>query len=69
MVSLNNNNNNGAGTITLANGGTWGALGYAVGQGIYVAGSITNGNGAPFTGRNYYTIAAISGMTLKKRCR
>ncbi len=56
---------NGAGTITLASG-TWASLGYAVGDGIYIQGTGTNGNGATFTGNNFYTIAAISngGATL-----
>ena len=57
-----------AGTITQINDESWAALGYAVGEGIFV-GSPTNSNtnGATFnpTGVNpYYTIAAISGATL-----
>ena len=53
---------NAAGTITLADGGSWAALGYAVGQGIYIDAAATanpNGNGTTFNGNNYYTIAAI----------
>ena len=53
-----------SGTITLANG-TWAALGYAVGGGIYVQSATDpNGNGAAFNPNAYYTIAAINGATL-----
>ena len=60
-------NLNGAGTITLASAGNWAALGYAVGQGIYIAADTTtdpNGDGAAFTGSNYYTIAAVNGSVI-----
>ena len=56
-------NTAGAGTITLASG-TWQAAGYAVGDGIYIAGTGANGNGTTFNGDNYYTIAAINGATV-----
>ena len=54
----------GAGTITLANGGDWTALGYSVGGGIFI-GSTTdpNANSATFdpnATNPYYTIASIS---------
>ena len=54
-------NANGAGTITLANGASWSALGYTSGQGIFI-GSATdpNANGATFNGGNYYTVASIN---------
>ena len=58
------NYQSGVATISLANGGSWEALGYTVGQGIYVQGTGANGDGSTFTGSNYYTIAAISGATL-----
>ena len=63
QVTFGNNSGNTAGTITLATG-TWQASGYAVGDGIYVQGTGVNGNGATFTGSNYYTIAAINGATV-----
>ena len=57
-----------AGTITQVDGESWAALGYAVGEGIYVGSSTnSNTNGASFNpaGLNaYYTIAAIAGATL-----
>ena len=52
------------GTITLTGGGTWAALGYQAGDGIYIAGTGTNGNGATFSStatNGYYTIGAING--------
>ena len=56
------------GTITLTGGSTWAALGYQVGQGIYVASaSDPNGNGSTFNASNpnsYYTISAINGAVL-----
>ena len=62
-VNFNSSNN----TITLAGGGSWSTLGYAVGQGIFV-GSATdpNGNGASYnvSSQNYYRITAINGATL-----
>ena len=55
-------------TITLTNGGTWSALGYTVGQGIFVGSSTDpNGNGRDLQRRginSYYTIAAINGNVL-----
>ncbi len=57
-------NNTGAGTITLSYGGSWASLGYSVGGGIYIQGTGTNGNGASFTGSDYYTIASINGDEL-----
>ena len=60
------------GTITLASGGNWAALGYAVGQGLYIQASTAtnpNGNGTnPNSPTNLYTIAAIAGsvITLKQ---
>ena len=55
-------NAGGAGTITLSGGGSWAALGYTVGQGIFVGSSTdANANGASFNGHNFYTIAAITG--------
>ena len=62
-TTVNFNNNGNQGTITLASG-SWAALGYTVGQGVYIQGNAINANGATFTGSNYYTIAAISGATL-----
>ena len=62
QVSFGNVGN--SGTITLTSG-TWAALGYVVGGGIYVqSASDPNGNGATFNAGSYYTIAAISGATL-----
>ena len=62
-VDFGNDGNNG--TITLTNGGTWAALGYSVGGGIYVqSASDPNGNGASFSAGSYYTIAAINGATI-----
>ncbi len=56
------------GTITLTNGGSWAALGYSVGGGIYVQSATDpNGNGATFNAASsnpYYTIAAINGATI-----
>ena len=61
-------NSSGAGTITMIDGESWAALGYAVGEGIFVGSSINvDANGATFnpTSSNpYYTIAAINGATL-----
>ena len=51
-------NTAGVATMTLANGGNWEALGYLVGQGIFVgAGSDPNGNGAPAITMNRMTVA------------
>ena len=57
------------GTITLtanalAAGANWN--GYTVGEGIYIQGTDTNGNGATFTpnSNGYYVIGAISGATI-----
>ena len=62
LVSFDNLAN--SGTITLASG-TWAALGYTVGGGIYVQSAADpNGNGANFNPNAYYTIAAINGATL-----
>ncbi len=59
---------NTAGTITLAGGGSWAALGYTVGQGIFVGSSTDgNANGATFNAgaaNPYYTIAAINGSVI-----
>jgi hypothetical protein len=57
-----------ASTITLAGGGSWSSLGYAVGQGIFL-GSATdpNANGATLdlnAAKPYYTITAINGAAL-----
>ena len=49
------------GTITRADGQNWGSLGYAAGEGIFIASPDLNGEGQSFTGGNYYTIGAISG--------
>ena len=63
------NNGSGKGTITLtasalAAGASWN--GYTVGEGIYIQGTGTNGNGATFTANSndYYVIGAISGATI-----
>ena len=57
-----------ANTITLANGGSWTALGYSAGEGIYVGSSTdANSNGATFnptSGNPYYTIASVNGAVL-----
>ncbi len=55
---------NSAGTITRTDGQSWSSLGYTVGEGIYIQGTGTNGNGATFNpngNSGYYTISAING--------
>ena len=64
VVNFDNYNN--AGTITLANGGTW--TGYTVGEGIFIGSpSDPNANSASFdvnASNPYYTITAINGSTI-----
>src|SRR6201999_278437 len=65
-VAFGNANN--AGTITLTDGGSWAALGFSVGQGIFVSSPTNaNANGTTFNAgaaNPYYTTPTITGWVI-----